>query len=334
MDTPEILDLKPVKKVYSRIGWSLCLILASLLAVQALLSWLLQTFWPDGCWLTESPYGKWLLTFVPQYLIAMPAGIMLMRSLPKDAPAPARLGGKDFWTVIAIAFFLTYAGNIVGNLLSSLLSGGNAENALDQFALDPNPIKILFMVVLAPLFEELVFRKLIIDRTRRFGEQTAVFISALTFGLFHTNLFQFFYAFLVGWLFAYVYIRSGRMRYCVLMHSIVNFTGGVIAPMILSMLDLDALSTMDPNADPETLLRLYAGMLPGLMAYMLYLIFMLGTSITGLVFLVQRRNRLIWQAPADPLPAKVHNKAICLNPGMLVFLILCGAMTILSVISL
>lgn len=333
MDTPEIPNVKPIKKVYSRIGWSLCLILVSLLAVQTLISWILKTFWPNGCWLTESSYGMWLLTFVPQYLIAIPAGILLMRSLPKDAPAPVRLGGKDFWIVMAIAFFLTYAGNIAGNLLSSAISGGNAENALDQYAMDSNPIKILFMVILAPLFEELVFRKLIIDRTRRFGEQTAVFVSALTFGLFHTNLFQFFYAFLVGWLFAYVYVRTGRMRYCVLMHSIVNFIGGVIAPMILSLLDLDTLSTMDPNADPETLIQLYAEMLPGLMAYMLYLIFLVAISITGLVYLIQRRNRLIWQAPADPLPAKAHNKAIYLNPGMLVFLILCGVMTVLSVVA-
>lgn len=332
METVDSFDLKPIRKAYSGIGWSLCAILAALLAAQFLINMLLQTFWPNGCWLTDSSSGKWILTFVPQYLIAIPVGLLLLRRIPATAPQPVRMGAKNFWIFLPICFCLTYAGNLLGNLLSSLLSGGEAQNVLDEYLLDSNPIKILFVVVLAPLFEEYVFRKQIIDRTRVYGEQSAVFLSALTFGLFHTNLFQFFYAFALGWVFAYIYIRTGKLRYPVILHSIVNFMGSVIAPLVISMLDLEALSNIDPNATIEEVMALYGSMLPGLLLYFVYIIILLGLSITGLVFLILQCKKLVWRNAQTSLPPAVQIKTTYINAGMLVFVILCLALTIMSVL--
>lgn len=332
MAMPEPVTVGPIRRAYSRIGWSLCAIIGALLVVQTLIGVVVELFWPDGCWLTESSTGMWLVTFVPQYLIAMPVGILLMRKLPAQSPQPVSMGAKNFWIFLPICFFLTYGGNIVGNLLSYVMSGGEAQNALDQYALDSNPIKILFMVVLAPLFEEFIFRKQIIDRARLHGEKTAVFLSALTFGLFHMNLFQFFYAFLLGWVFGYIYIRTGKLRYPVIMHSIINLFGSVIGPMILSMLDLEALSSIDPNATDAELMALYGDMLPGLLLYFLYLIVLLGLFVTGLVLFIMQCRKLKWQKDELALPPGARIKAIYVNAGMLVFLTVCLAATVLSVL--
>lgn len=332
MEEMEVYDLKPVRKVFSRVGWSLCAIIAALLLVQVPLVLLLDVFWPDGCWLTDSSTGTWLLTFVPLYLVAIPVGMLFLRRIPAQPPQPASMGAKNFWIFLPICFFLTYSGNIVGNLLSSLISGGDAQNALDQYVMDTNPLKILFTVILAPLFEEYVFRKQLIDRTRVYGEQIAVLLSALTFGLFHMNLFQFFYAFLVGWVFAYIYTRTGKLRYPVILHSIMNFMGSIVAPFILSLLDLEALSNIDPNATDEELMAVYATMLPGLLLYFAYLIVLLGMSVAGLVLLIRQCRRLKWLPGEAQLPQRTHIKTVYLNAGMLVFLILSLAMTVISVL--
>ena len=50
------------------------------------------------------------------------------------------------------------------------------------------------------------------------------------FGLFHLNLFQFFYAFGLGLMFGYVYMRTSQLRYSIVMHMIINFNGSVLAP--------------------------------------------------------------------------------------------------------
>jgi len=292
------------RKAFSRIGWALTVIL--------LLSSLLQGLWfaiPEIVlgkenWFTASSWGLWLGTFVPIYLIGVPVGLLLLRKIPGDAPQSGKLGGKNFIVFLLIAFCLMYGGNIIGTVLSGLLSGGTAENTLVDYAMDSNPVKILVMVILAPLIEEYIFRKQIIDRTRRYGEKLAVFLSALMFGLFHLNLFQFFYAFGVGWLFGYIYLRTGRLRYPVLLHGIVNFMGSVVAPFMLSLVDMEALAQMDVNATAEQIMEQYGHMLPGLLAIMLYAMVLVGLAITGLVLLILKCRKLVWKEADAQLPRR------------------------------
>lgn len=332
MDYPEVYDVKPARKAYSRVGWALCAILAAGLASQLLISLALKTFWPDGCWLTTASTGKWLLNFVPLYAIAIPTGMLLLRNVPAAPPQPSKLSAKHFWIFLPICFFLMYCGSFAGQILSSLLSGGDAQNALDEFALDSNPVKILFIAILAPLFEEFVFRKQLIDRTRIYGEKTAAFLSALTFALFHTNLFQFFYAFLVGWIFAYIYLRTGKLRYPAIMHAIINFMGSVVAPWILSLLDLDAMNNLDPNAPMEEIMAVYNQILPGLMLMLLYFGVIVTLFIAGLVLVILQRKKLVWLEAEQQLPAGKGFQTVCLNVGMAVFLLISLALTILSVL--
>lgn len=332
MEENQIFDRKPVKKQFSRIGWSFCAIIAILTSAQLLLAVLVKTFWPNGCWLTSSSTGKWLVTFIPQYVIAMPIGIFLMRKIPATPPKPVNMGTKNFIIFLPICFFLVYSGNIVGNLLSSLISGGNAQNVLDSFALDNNPIKFLFMVILAPLFEEYVCRKQLIDRTRIYGEKNAVLLSAVIFGLMHMNLFQFFYAFLLGWVFSYIYIRSGKLRYTVILHGIVNFFGSIVGPFILSQLDMELLASVTPLTPPEQALEIYQQMALGLILYFVYLMMILILFVSGLILLIKKCKQLIW-LPADcQLPANDTFKIVYINTGMLVFTIITIVITIISIL--
>ena len=330
VNTAEPMDWKPVKKAHSSIGWALCVILVAALAVQLVLKLVLDTFWPEGCWLTNSSTGMWLFTFVPLYLIAIPAGLLVMKHVPTAPPSPSKMSAKDFWIFVPICFFLTYSGNIVGNLLSLLLSGGEAQNALNDYAMDSNPLKILFVAALAPLLEEYVFRKQLIDRTRIYGEKTAVFLSALTFALFHTNLFQFFYAFLVGWVLGYIYLRSGRLRYPVIIHSIVNTVGSVITPLVLSAVDMETLSNLDPNATDAEILAIYSRVLPGLLLYYLFAMVLLAVSIIGLAFLIRQCKKLKWEQSEKQLPPGSSLKGIYLNAGMMVFLIVTMGITVVT----
>lgn len=325
-----IFDLTAVKKCFSRVGLTLCVILVLGIVFQMLAFAVPVMIWGSDNWLTATSTGMWLCTFAPIYLIAIPVGLLLFRRIPAQAPQDNKLGMKNFLIFVPMIFCLTYAGNIIGNLLAALFSGGTAQNALEGYVMDSNPLKILVMVILAPLLEEYVFRKQVIDRTRQYGEKTAVFLSAITFGLFHMNLFQFFYAFAVGWILAYIYIRTGRIRYPVILHSIMNFMGSVLAPMILSMLDLEALSAMDPSLPAEEIAAQYAHMLPGLMAYSAYAILLLVMSVWGLVLLIMKGRKLIWKESESRLPQGTALKTVYLNVGMILFTLICLGMMVVS----
>lgn len=316
-------DLKPARKAFSRIGFAMSAILVIATVLQLLYILIPKAIWGPENWFVSSSWGMWIGSFAPLYLVAIPAGLLIMRKLPTQKPEDNKLSFRQLFVFIPMCQCVMYAGNLIGNLLSMLLSGGQAQNALMNYAMDTNPVKILVMVILAPLLEEYVCRKQIIDRTRQYGEKTAVFLSAFVFALLHGNLFQFFYAFALGIIFAYIYTRTGRLRYSVILHAVVNFLGSVVAPWFLTHVDLEAMANLDPNLPAEELMQTMISILPGYLLFMLYSNLLMGLSIFGLVLLLIRRKKTQWQECDSQLPKGKAGKTVLLNVGMILYMVIC-----------
>ena len=316
-------DLRSARKAFSRIG--LAFFTLSVVATALQLLWILipELIWGEDHWMVSSSWGIWLGTAIPMYCFAIPACLLILRKLPAQKPEDHKLDFGKFLVLLPICFCVMYGGNLIGNFLSSFLSGGTAENALMDYVMDTNPLKVVVIVILAPLLEEYVCRKQIIDRTRQYGEKTAVFLSALVFGLLHQNFFQFFYAFGLGLIFGYIYLRTGRLRYSVILHVIINFLGSVVAPWILSQMDLAAMENLDPTASPEEVMAVYQKILPGLGLLLLYTLFLLAMFIAGLVLLIVLRKEVIWKEADATLPKKTLFRTVYLNVGMVLYVVLC-----------
>ena len=325
-------DLSQAKKTFSRIGLAFSTILLVTTVLQILWFWLPVAIGGEHNKLSASSWWTWLGTMVPMYLVAVPLGLLIMRGLPTRTPEDHKLSGKVFLEFLPMCFCLMFAGNLIGTFLSMGLSGGAAENAVAELAMDNSFLKVLMMVILAPLLEEYICRKQIIDRTRQYGEKISVFLSALIFGLLHQNLFQFFYAFALGLLFGFVYIRTGRLRYTILLHGIINFMGGVVAPWIVSTVDLDALVILDPNASIAEFTAWYKEILSGLGLLMVYSTILLGLAITGLVLLIKRFKSMYWTEAEAQLPRGTAAKTVYWNVGMVLYAVLCFASMILALI--
>lgn len=65
----------------------------------------------------------------------------------------------------------------------------------------------LYAGLLAPIAEEILFRGLILRSLQPYGKKTAIFVSALLFGLFHGNIVQTPFAFAVGLVLGYVAVE-------------------------------------------------------------------------------------------------------------------------------
>ena len=82
---------------------------------------------------------------------------------------------------------------------------------------------ILGTVILGPAAEEMIFRGMLFRRAAYYaGMRKGILLSALCFGIYHGNVIQFLYAFLLGFLLAFVYERSGDLRAAVAAHMSVN----------------------------------------------------------------------------------------------------------------
>ena len=316
------------KQVFSRVGLAMLTFLGSASVLQIVFSVVigvaqeLGAAWADADWL------KWLVTFIPMYAFGFPLCLVVMKTAPKAADTrDVKLGGKNFFILLLMCFPIMYAGNLIGTLLSLLFSGSNAENPLMNYAYDTSIIKVLVMVFIGPFAEEYVCRKMVIDRCRPYGEKTAILFSAVTFGLFHGNLYQFFYAFGLGLLFAYVYTRTGRLRYSCLMHMVINFFGSVLAPWVVSSVDLEALSDMTAILTNEAAL---AEILPGLLLYLGYFLLLIGLSVTGLVLLIVKAKRFVFQPAALELEAGSRFRTVYLNVGFILFFVICLGLIVAS----
>lgn len=94
-------------------------------------------------------------------------------------------------------------------------------------------LNLLLISIIGPIFEEIFFRKFLIDRTIKYGARVSIIISAVIFGFFHGNISQFFYAFLLGGFFAYIYIKTGKIIYPIILHIIVNLMGSVVSLFVV-----------------------------------------------------------------------------------------------------
>lgn len=89
---------------------------------------------------------------------------------------------------------------------------------------------IISTVILAPVVEELVFRGLTLRLFRRSGLSflLANFLQAVIFGIYHMNLVQGMYAFLIGLVLGFVANHYHTLLASMLLHAVFNFCGTIL----------------------------------------------------------------------------------------------------------
>ena len=104
------------------------------------------------------------------------------------------------------------------NLLKVLQSilGHTISNPIESF-LDGKSVwlSLVFVSIFAPMVEEFIFRKVLIDRMRVYGDTAAIVVSALMFGLFHGNFFTIFFMLFFSGNSLWVYLYNHRKN-CVI----------------------------------------------------------------------------------------------------------------------
>lgn len=238
------------------------------------------------------------LTILSVDVIGFPLAYLACRDVPAQPIPKKKIGAGKFLLFVLMSFGIVLPGALVGSLVHTLITApfGGAETAISQIMANSGTFwRILAVGIGAPIFEELVFRKLIVDRLIKYGEFIAIFTSGLAFGLFHGNFQQFFFAFALGLLFAFVYARTGRIRYTIGLHMSINVTTSVITAYLYSKFN----EYVPANADTDALMKLLtssgeAGLYVALYAIwnvLLYLIAIVGVILL-ITFLVKKRFRL------------------------------------------
>ena len=117
---------------------------------------------------------------------------------------------------------------LAGLLVERLVGDPGGSNPLLELVLTAGDPLALFCfavtaMVLAPLFEETLFRGVLLPvLARHWGPPIAVLMSALVFGLAHLSLGELVPLLVLGVGLGWLRLRTGRLAPCVLMHGLWN----------------------------------------------------------------------------------------------------------------
>ena len=315
------------KKAYSTIGMGIFIILV--------VSTILQTLF------ALSPFGKlapnsdttFYISFALMYLIGVPVGLIFMNRTKVSKLAKSNLSFLQFVAIFAVCISFMYLGNIIGMFITNLyssVSGNTVENPINNLIFGRSILlRIIIVSLIGPFVEELIFRKFIIDRLNIYGEKIAIFVSALLFGLFHGNLFQFFYAFFLGLIFGYVYLRYGKLLYTVLLHVIINFMGGVVSVFMLEKVGTDNLLKI-ASGDISSL---NTEAIAGFTVYMFYVLILIVLFIAGLIIFFRNLKKIKFYSKEREIQKRDIFSVAYLNVGMILAILGCLALIVTSTIA-
>jgi len=153
----------------------------------------------------------------------------------------------------------------------------------------------LYASVLAPVAEELLFRGYILRSLRPYGKKFAVFASAFLFGLFHGNLLQTPYAFLMGLLLGWITVEYSVI-WAIVLHMFNNL---VLADLLTRLTKL----------------------LPVIMGDLLSLVILGGCLAISGVILVVKRQEIVDYLYSEWMDRRVL-KCFFTNAGILVLMLL------------
>ena len=326
--------LREARKHFSKLGAMFILGTLVIYAVQIVLLLLVRMWKPE--WLDNADISM-MLSVLPMYLVGMPILILLVKTVPAETVEKRTMRWWQFLVAAVMSFGLAYGANFVGNFITTVIGfwkGSAVENAIFDVATSISmAFVVLYMVICAPFMEEYVFRKLIVDRTVKYGQGVAVVMSGLMFGLFHGNLNQFVYAFVLGCFFAFLYVKTGKLKITIALHMIFNFMGGVVSIRLLDLVDYEGyLEIMENGLNMAALSEHMASHAVGwalLGTFGFFVIAMILSSfILFIVCIVTKK--LTFEQGQVLIPKGKRFRTVILNVGMVIYCIFWIAMIIYS----
>ncbi len=327
---PDRALVKSARRAFSRVGWAFCAMFFVWYACAELLSWLGGRYFPE--WI-ETPYFSLVTGTLPLYIFGIPCLLLALRGMPRDIPQRHPFGAGAFVVSLIIGISLMIVGNFIGNMFMlqlSVFTGYDFSNMLEQTFDLPVWLSSLFTLIAAPLFEELIFRKIMIDRLRPHGEFCAVLISSLLFGLMHGNFYQFFYATLLGAMLGYLYLRSGKWYLCSLMHLLINLIGGVLPSLLMDMADYDTLLSLEGS---EEMTVFVAEHLIKILPFIVYQLLLYGLAFAGIILLIVFYRKIHLQPRENELPYGYRAASMFGNSGIIFTFIFCAAIFALGLLA-
>ena len=310
--------LKKHKSHFSKIGLFYFCGAIIISGVQISVITLIQLIAPQ---LMVNPNISLIISSLSMYLIAMPLLVIIVRTIPGMVIHKKKMTAGQWIIAFFMCYALMYVTNVIGTFTTAIfgtLKGDLVDNPIQDILTGLSPLTAFFlMVICAPIVEEYVFRKLIIDRTVQYGQATAILLSGLMFALFHGNFNQFVYAFTLGVFWGFIYVKTGRLIYTVALHMTVNFLGSIPGLLLMKSF-FNQLSLLAEN-NPSAIVGLVMQHPVQFLLICFYMLLLFGLVITGIIFWAINFKKFKCAPGEITIPKGKRFSTIILNVGMILY---------------
>jgi len=162
-----------------------------------------------------------------------------------------KINNKRTIPLVIVAMIALYFG-IIGPIISLIPVPEFLKQIFIDLAKQTNVFSFISMVIVAPIFEELIFRGIMLDGLlKKYSPKKSILISSILFGLVHLNPWQFIGALIIGVFIGWVYYHSKSISLAIIIHAANNLRGYIEM----------RLTDYDSSSMSETLVDSYGGIL-------------------------------------------------------------------------
>ena len=224
------------------------------------------------------------------YVVPMAASAFILKRPLKNSPNRVYARPKYFGKAMGMfpaGYGLAMAVRLLSIWIGSFFARGTGigdsfhatEGMFEAPDMATAVLTFVQLAVIAPIFEELWFRGLVLESLRPYGNGFAIFVSAILFGLTHSNFEQFFYAVAIGVFLGYIAVSTRSIITTTVMHSMFNSISGVMVLLAADKSVGDYLLAEDASAADVT---------PGVVMYMAWMGLVLVLMAVGFIMLIYK----------------------------------------------
>lgn len=242
---------------------------------------------PNLAYAISLGYSGLCLQIIPTFI----AAFMLKYSLKNlcggfHPPKQTKKAVADFPAVYGAGMTVNL---ITMSVIFLVTKQGSINDSMNSMGIQPPTFEasfILFIMltVIAPVFEEFIFRGAVLHFLQPYGNGIAIFVSALAFGIYHGNFMQFFYATVLGIALGYVTVATKSLFCSTLLHAMFNSISGIILIFSSSEpIQKSVLHKEIPLNDIEELVMTF---------YAIFMILVLLTALIGFIAMIGKIRKI------------------------------------------
>ena len=199
-----------------------------------------------------------LMSMVVPYTLGLGAFLLVTLGMPRtdySKTASMKPGVGTIAKYFVIQTGLSFPVMVVLN--AALTMAGVESNAISPEQILEHPVFFfVLLIIFNPIFEELLFRKFVLDRLGCLGAKGAIICSAVFFALPHVysqGIAQMFFTFAIALVYGYLTVKTGKLWPVIILHALSNIYcayipigAGLVHPALSVVFVVITLSVMIP----------------------------------------------------------------------------------------